>query len=116
MSLKAALVDVTAALNAGGVDASIDAQNVNTPGVWVQLESIAHSILSGGVVVRARLYLVVGDAPATTALDNLDELLAAVLDIVSPNTDRDTESVSVMLPGDSTPLPALQLTVDLPTT
>jgi hypothetical protein len=116
MALRAALDDLVAALREAGIPADLDPQNVTPPGVWVQLESVAHSLLSGGLVIRARLYLVVGDAPAGTVLDHLDLLLGSVLEVVTPNADVDTVTAGVLLPDTPAPFPALQLTVDLPTT
>jgi hypothetical protein len=116
MALRAALDDLVAALREAGIPADLDPQNLTPPAVWVQLESIAHSLLDGGLVLRCRLYAIVGDAPAGTVLDNLDALLGEVLDVVTPNADRDTEVAGVLLPDTPNPLPALQLTVDLPTT
>lgn len=113
MSLGATLGDLVDTLNAAGIETTLDPQNLNPPGVWVQLQSIQHNILAGQKTIRARLYLVAGDAPADVVLANLDELLADVESLVTPNTDVDTESVAVTLPNDSTPLPSLQLTVDL---
>jgi hypothetical protein len=116
MALREELDALVAALRAAGIAADLDAQNLTPPAVWVQLESIAHSLLSGGMVLRCRLYAIVGDGPAGTVLDNLDQLLGAVLDVVTPNADRDTDVAGVILPDTSTPLPALHLTVDIPTT
>ena len=116
MALREGLDDLVAALREAGIVADLDPQNLTPPAVWVQLESIAHSILSGGMVLRCRLYLIVGDAPAGTVLDNLDPLLGSVLDVVTPNADVDTTVAGVLLPDTPTPLPALQLTIDLPTT
>jgi hypothetical protein len=116
MALREELDLLVTALRDAGLNADLDAQNLTPPAVWVQLESIAHSILSGGMVLRCRLYAIVGDGPTGTVLDNLDALYETVLDVVTPNTDTDTTVAGVVLPDTSTPLPALQLTVDLPTT
>lgn len=113
MSLRATLQPLVDALTAGGVPATLDPQNLNPPGAWIQLESLQHNILRGRSTIRARIYLVTGDAPAATVLDQLDQLLTATLAVATPNTPLDTESVTVTLPNDSTPLPALQLTIDL---
>jgi hypothetical protein len=115
MALREELTALVDALRAGGVPADLDPQNITPPAVWVQLESIAHTLLSGGTVLRCRLYLIVGDAPAATVLDTIDALLGSVLDVVTPNTDTDTTTEVVALPDNPTPLPALRLTVDLPT-
>lgn len=113
MSIKSAVQDLVDALNAAGVPASADAQEVNPPAVWVQLASIAHDRLDGGGTFRLRLYLVAPDAGTTAALDTFAEWLPQVLAVVTPNTDVDTDAVSVSLPDNpSTPLPALQLTID----
>lgn len=114
MALREELDALVDALRAGGIAADLDAQNLTPPAVWVQLESIAHSLLSGGMVLRCRLYAIVGDGPTGTVLDNLDALLGAVLEVVTPNADRDTDVAGVILPDTPNPLPALQLTVDLP--
>jgi hypothetical protein len=116
MALREELELLVEALRGAGISADLDPQNLTPPAVWVQLESIAHTLLSGGTVLRCRLYLIVGDNPAGTVLDHIDTLLYLVLGVVTPNTDTDTTTETVALPDNPTPLPALRLTVDLPTT
>ena len=114
MSLRSAVEDMVAALNAAGITAAADPGELNLPGVWVQLESVAHTLLSGGVTVRLRLYCIAGDAGTLNALDQLSALYVSVCELVTPNTDTDTTAVGVQLPDNpSSPMPALQLSVDV---
>lgn len=113
MSIKTAVTDLVDALNGAGIDAAADPQDLTPPGVWVQLESIDHNLLSGDVTVRLRLYLIAGDTGTLNALDTLSTLLRRVLRIVDPNTDQPTTGESVYLPDNpSTPLPALRINID----
>jgi hypothetical protein len=113
MSVKTAVTDLVEAFNAYGVPAASDPQDLNPPAVWVQLASIAHDRLDGGGTFRLRCYLVAPDTGTDAALDTFAEWLPKVLAVVQPNTDTDTEAASVYLPDNpSTPLPALQLTVN----
>lgn len=116
MALREELELLVLTLRGAGLTADVDAQNLTPPAVWVQLASISHNLLSGGKTLRVRLYAIVGDAPTGTVLDNLDALLETVLTVVDPNADIDTDVAGVMLPDNATPLPALQLTLDIPTT
>jgi hypothetical protein len=112
LSVKTAVTDLVEALNAYGVPAASDPQNLTPPCVWVQLASIAHDRLDGGGTFGLRLYLIAPDSGTDAALDTFAEWLPRVLAVVDPNTDRDTEAASVYLPDNpSTPLPALQLNV-----
>jgi hypothetical protein len=114
MSLRSAVEDLVAALTAAGISAAADPGELNLPGVWVQLESVAHTLLSGGVTVRLRLYCVAGDTGTLNALDQLSPLYEAVCGVVTPNTDTDTTTVGVQLPDNpTTPMPSLQLSVDV---
>lgn len=113
MSLATAVLDLVDALNAAGIPAAADAGEVNLPGVWVQLDRVAENLLSGGITVTLRLFLIAGDTGTAAALDTLSTLYRQVLTVVTPNTDADTTTAAVQLPDNpSTPLPALQLTVD----
>lgn len=116
MALREELDLLVLSLRSAGISADVDAQNLTPPAVWVQLASISHNLLSGGKTLRTRLYLIVGDAPTGTVLDQLDQLLEDTLTVVTPNADVDSEVAGVQLPDTSTPLPALQLTLDIPTT
>lgn len=115
MTLADAVNDVAAALVAAGIPASADPQNLTPPGVWVQLDTIAHPYLSGHVTARLKLAVIVGDAGTDHALTALSDLYARCVDVVTPNTDVDTRTLGVYLPDNpTTPLPALQYTVDVP--
>lgn len=107
------LSDVVYALTDEGITATIDPRDLNPPGVLVELESIAHNLLCGSVTTRVRLFCVVPDTGAATALREAAELLTRVLGVVTPNTELDSTYEAVVLPDSPTPLPAILLRVDV---
>ena len=114
MSLGSAVAHLVAALTAAGIAATADPRDLTPPGVWVMLSEFDHVLLSGGITCRLRLVCVVGDVGTLDALDALSDLLNAVTGVVTPNAGVPSTAVPVYLPDNpSTPLPGIQLTVDV---
>jgi len=78
-------------------------EDVNPPCVYVALESIDHYNFGGEIVWR--LYLVAPNTDEDRAVTQLQDLLEAVLPVVSPAAP--TEYVGLPTPEQSQPLPAL---------
>lgn len=114
MSLGSAVQGLVDALVSAGIAATADPRDLTPPGVWVMLSELEHTLLSGGVSVRLRMVVVVGDTGTLDALDALSELVGRVVEVVTPNAGVPTTAVPVYLPDNpTTPLPGLQLTVDV---
>lgn len=107
-----ALQDLVDALTAAGVQAATDPSDVNTPGVWVTLDTLTWGTLAGDWRPEASAYLIVQDKDTRRALDSLQVLLDTIVpSVVVP--DGPVVSQGVILPGDPTPLPALRIPLHL---
>lgn len=106
-----AIANVVAALKAGDVRAAADPADVNTPGVWVTFTRLVDPVLSGGGLVRVQLVLCADDGDHVRAVEQLDDLYDQVLAVIDPMSD--VTATTVVLPGDSTPRPALTFTHDV---
>lgn len=103
------------ALVAAGVRSTVDPSDLNTPGAWVTVEGIQAANLAGTHRLLCAVYLVAGDQDyrrAMTALADLYNL--AIPGVLLP--DGPVVPQGVILPGDTTPLPALRVPVHLFTT
>jgi hypothetical protein len=108
------LVDQLRAAGFGG--SSIDPEQLNPPGaVWVQPRTITGHTLAGGATLTVWLYLLAPNVETEHAMTLLDDSLAGVLDLGLALADDDAIDLTaaVLLPGNSTPLPAYRLAVDL---
>lgn len=113
MNITATLQDLVDALQAADISADLEAARVRTPGVWVTLDRLPASgyTLGRGGIVRARLFLVVGEKDAHRSLEALQGLYDQVEAVVDPASD--VEAAALDLP-DRPGLPALLFTTDLP--
>jgi hypothetical protein len=107
------LTDLMWALIGAGIDATIDPRDLNPPAVLVELESISHNLLSGGVTTRVRLFCVVPDVGTGEALRMAAALMMRVLAVVEPNTELDSTYEAISTPDGTGPLPAILLRVDV---
>lgn len=110
------LDDLVEQLRAAGVaSVDMDPAKVNTPGVVVEVAGLATRF--GGLTIRCRLVLVVGNQAVRKSADNL----AALFNVVRPVAQKvgaDLANVTTALyvkPGSSTGLPALIIPLDLHT-
>lgn len=98
-------------LRGAGVRADVDPAKVNLPGAWVTVESIRTITVDGDIQLECAVFLIVGDtgyARAYAKLADLFNLTATVMMADGPVTPE-----GVVLPGSSTPLPALRIPVNL---
>jgi hypothetical protein len=107
---KAAAVQLRDQLAGAGVPATLNPGDLNPPGAWVRVRTITPETLTA-YTVRLDVYLVVGDANAAQAWDNLGTLLDKALTVVEPDEPVNT-ATSVQLPHGGPALPAMHLTVD----
>jgi hypothetical protein len=114
MNLLASIQGVVDLLNSvPGLDATLDLRDLNTDGIYVDLESLSHEYLCGQAQMTLNLYLVTGDVGKAQALDNLSEMLNKVLTVLDPDGDTKVGTVPPLEGGQ--PLPALVVTVKVPT-
>lgn len=107
--VKAALEAIAADLTAADIVASIDASELQAPCVWVDIDHLSPELMNGDGTVWAQLHLIAPNAAPLDALSMLDDLLAAVLDVVDPEDDIVAETV-VLPSNTSEGLPALRIT------
>lgn len=110
--IEAALQGLVEALRAADVQADLDAAKVKLPGVWVSVDRLLDWTLSGGGMIRARLFVVVADRDDRRVLEALDDICALVFDVVDPMSD--VETTNLQLPNGGQPRPALTFTHDIP--
>jgi hypothetical protein len=91
---------------------SVDPSEVQVPGGWLRVDGVGPHTL-GAVTLRATLHLIVPEGDVRRRLT----MLAAAYNAAKPVLDDlgadvgDADSVGVILPGSSTPLPALAIPV-----
>lgn len=79
----AACVDaLLTTLAAAEISAAADPADLDTPGVLVAVDTISPNLMSGDGTVTLRLNLCVANGGWRDALSGLDDLLAAVSDVV----------------------------------
>lgn len=107
--IRAACEGVVAAFTSAGLSASMQAGEVNLPGVWVWPDVMTPDRLDGNGTLMVRCNLIVPDVESLDALEMLDTLLAAVLDVVSP--DGEIRPQIVRMPDPPASLPSFGLSV-----
>jgi hypothetical protein len=113
-SVAATVTALEARLTAAGYAASVDPEQLNPPGVWLQPRTVTDRTLDGGGELLVWLYLIAPNVEAHRALALLDDLLdgLADLDLAAADTDPDIDlTAAVVLPSGSNPLPAYRLAV-----
>lgn len=111
----APVTDLVTALQAAQVRASVDPAEVNLPGAWVTVEGIQAASLGGHHRLLCAVYLIAPDQDYGRAMNALADLYnAAIPAVLLP--DGPVVPQGVILPGDTTPLPALRVPVHLFTT
>lgn len=99
-------------LDAAGVPAQLDPADVSPPGAWVHLEGINTAAnLEGVHELQVIVHLITGDTDTRRALEGLGVLYSQLLEVVTPDGLVTLEGV--VLPGSTTPLPALRVPVNI---
>lgn len=94
---------------------TVDASKLLTPGVWLRIDAIRWEVLAGGHTVATTVHIVVPDSEperAHTRLSKLFKSLRSTLEQVG-YTGGDVAFTGLLVPGSSTPLPALAIPVEL---
>lgn len=91
----------------------VDPGKLNLPGVLVELSAVRYDLLSGATLV-VRLSLVSPDVAIAQVHELLAELLAKVSTVIEPE-NGDVTATKIPLGEQTTLMPALQLTMALPT-
>ena len=106
------LDDLVTGLKATGIrSVSTNPADLNLPGVLVDLAAIRFDLL-GGVTLVLRVSLIAPDTGPTRSLGALRDLLTKAGPLLDP--EGDAIGVVMSLPEQSAPMPALQLTHEIP--
>lgn len=114
-ALRSALDDLCDTLTAAGVPATMHSGEIQVPGAWVSPRELALTTLAGGRRVTVHVWLIVPDAEEPDAIDALDPLLEAALDVLAVDTTNDDliQLAGTLVVRDEGPLPAIQITTTL---
>lgn len=93
---------------------ALDPSEVTPPGVWVRVDGFGPHTLAG-VAIRTTLFLIVPDTGHKRVVGRLAALYNMIRPAL-PGTPAPATRAGVVLPGSTTPLPALALPFDLQTT
>lgn len=105
------LEDLLVILRGVGLRASMEATEVQLPGVWVALDELHVKNLHGTIELRCSLFLIGPDQDPQRALATLAPEYNKLMEAVTPDGPVVTQGVVV---GDNpTPLPALRVPVYL---
>lgn len=99
------------------IPADLDPAKVRAPGVWLRLDGFTPDSLHG-LTINTTLHPVVGEADrtrATTAVADLFNRVKAKLRAAGLEVYGQVTPARLILPGSSTPLPALAVPLDIPT-
>lgn len=107
----APVTSLVAALRGAGVRADTNPEDVNLPGAWVTVDSIIELALDGHLQLECSVYLITADGDYARAYGQLAELYNLMLQTVRP--DGPVTPQGVVMPGNSTPMPALRVPVNL---
>jgi hypothetical protein len=102
-------------LAAAGLDAALDARDVNPPGVLVTGADVTPAVkLSGNDRLNASVILFARDTGDANAYADLSDLYRRVVPVLGPSRTTDPAPFERRtLPDNPTPLPSLRLTVAL---
>lgn len=103
--------DLVDALQAADVRAAEDPADLNLPGAWVTVDQITPANMAGALRLECLVFLIVDDTDYKRALGRLAVLYNKVRTVLLP--DGPVRPQAVLLPGDTTPLPALRVPVHL---
>lgn len=100
--------------DAGIRSVDTDESKINAPGVWIRLDTIRQTQLTG-LTLGLTLFLVVGDTDKRRALKGLQDLWNEVIPVLAAigGPTGPTTRAGLILPGSTTPLPALAVPLDL---
>lgn len=113
------LATLAGVLTAAGIrSADTDPAKVQAPGVWIRFDGVELDNLAG-VTILATLHLVAPASTFTTVQTQLADLFNQVIPALAAIGEQPagtTRPAGVVLPGSTTPLPALAVPLELLTT
>lgn len=102
------------ALIVEGLRASMEPRDLNAPCVWVSPNQATTGMyMCGGGELRVDVYLIAPDHGYVRAMETLEGLLSASLNVIEPDEPVSLDE-SVVLPDNANPLPAFLITVKIP--
>lgn len=110
------LEPVIEALAAIGIQASMDSSKLRPPAVWIKFDGIGSEDTLGGLVIKTRLFAVVGK---TNEAWRANKALALLWNKVRPVVQKyggpsgDVTAPGLVLSGSTAVLPALSIPLDL---
>lgn len=107
-----AVEELAQRLRDAGLSASADPAEVNTPGVWVTLDTLAPVTVDDSWELVCACFLVCGDLPYPQAYASLQELYTS-LAAAGVTPDGPVTHQGLVLPDSPTVLPALRVPVNL---
>lgn len=94
---------------AGAVSVDTDPAKIRPPGVWIRVDGFDYDVRDASVAWHLTLHLIVPERDPRRSLDALsdlfDDLVPALSDLGGP--DNPVSVAGVVLPGSTTPQPAL---------
>lgn len=106
------LTQLAQLLTDAGVSASTNPEDVTLPGAWVTVEGIRQLTMDGALQLECVVYLVSGDTDHLRAYEALAELYNTIVPS-SLVPDGVVVPQGVVMPGNSTAMPALRVPVNL---
>lgn len=94
---------------------TLDSARLQVPGVWVRVDQLQQELLTDSYTIRATAHLVVKGAEPSKALNALGDHLDALLPVLESvgYTGDPINLTGLILPGSSSPLPALAIPLAL---
>lgn len=111
--LSGPITDLVDLLTGAGLTASTDPGKLNLPGAWVTLDQVRVLTLAGQLRLECSVFLISPDTDDTRAIGQLAAMLDQLLTIGRP--DGPVVTQGVVMPADTTPLPALRVPFHLHT-
>jgi hypothetical protein len=105
------VTELLTALRGQELSADVDPSELNTPCVWVTVDTITTRSLAALERLEVSVYLIVGDQDHMRAMESLAALYNLAAAVITP--DGPVRPTAVVLPSDPTPLPALRVPVYL---
>lgn len=96
-------------------NATVDAAKLLTPGAWLRVNNVRHELLDGSYVVDATVHLVVGETEPRRAHGRLSSVFNQLRPLLESIgwSGASLAFTGLLVPGSSTPLPALAVPVEL---
>lgn len=105
------LDDLLELIRSTGVKASMNAEDLNLPGVWLAVDTVRTINLAGDLELGCLLFIISPDQDSRRSIGTLSGIYRQLATVLTP--DGQVLTQGVVMPGDPTPLPALRVPVNL---